>query len=324
MLETVSAPENYAGTVGYSDMLRYTESDVYLVDGRVNGVADDMVGKHGLAWYRPSESRWYFREYGTDDNRIVHFHQLGFCPMVGDEVLSSSGSVPLDYRMDMYGNMEDSQIQNRLIKVTKTEWSDINNLGQQDTSPRIWVTGEVKSVQKPDDTEEVRFPVYSPYVLHWMFPQASSLYRDSHSVPCRNLAFHEFHQFANRMALLGMDKTNYQSDIELIGDMLREEAESRSWCEEYDSFIDHFNSKSKAAYIEPRSNDYQVDVEMEYTIRVKGTVYTSARNEDEAVDNVRDMSAGDMDIDFAYLLCDSSNYEVIDEDVHEVGDANVQ
>ena len=26
----VSAPENYAGTVGCSDMLRYTESDVYL------------------------------------------------------------------------------------------------------------------------------------------------------------------------------------------------------------------------------------------------------------------------------------------------------
>ena len=68
---TASAPENNAGTVGCSDMLRYTESDVYLVDGRVKGVPDDMVGKHGLAWFRPSESRWYFREYGTDDSRLV-------------------------------------------------------------------------------------------------------------------------------------------------------------------------------------------------------------------------------------------------------------
>ena len=74
---TASAPENNAGTVGCSDMLRYTESDVYLVDGRVKGVPDDMVGKHGLAWFRPSESRWYFREYGTDDSRLVEFHQLG-------------------------------------------------------------------------------------------------------------------------------------------------------------------------------------------------------------------------------------------------------
>ena len=320
----VSAPENNAGTVGCSDMLRYTESDVYLVDGRVKGVADDMVGKHGSAWYKPSESRWYFREHGSDDNRTVYFHQLGFCPVVGDEVLSSSGHVPLDYRMDMYGNMEDSQIRNRIIKVTKTEWSDINNNGQQDTRPHIWVTGEVKSVQKPDDTEEVRFPVYSPYVLHWMFPQASSLYRDSHNVPCRNLAFHEFHEVANRMALLSMDKTNYESDIELIGDMLRNEAENRNWCEEYDHFIDGFNSKSKVAHIEPRSNDYYVDVEVEYTIRVRDVAYTSARNEDEAVDNVRDMSVGDMGIDLEYLLSNKNNWEVIDEDVHEVGSATAQ
>ena len=318
----VSAPENYAGTVGCSDMLRYTESDVYLVDGSVKGVADHMVGKHGIAWYKPSGNLWYFREYGTDDNRLVSFHQLGFCPVVGDEVLSTSGHVPSDYRMEMYNNLEDSQLRSRLITVTKTEWSDINNEGQQDSSPHIWVTGEVKSLQKPDDTEQVRFPVFSPHNLNWMFPQASSLY-DS-LVPCRNLAFHEFHRVATYLSNLQVTQENYRSDIELIGSLLKDEAESRSWCEEYDDFIDHFNGKSKIAHIEERRNDYYVDIEVDVTIRVKDVCYTSARNEDDAVENVRDLSVGDLDIDLAYLLRDSSNYEVIAEDIAEIGTANLQ
>ena len=237
---------------------------------------------------------------------------------------STSGKVPPDYRMEMYGNMEGLQLRNRLIRVTKTEWSDINNEGQQDSSPHIWVTGEVKSVQKPDDTEQVRFSVHSPYVLHWLFPQASSLYRNEMDVPCRNLAFHEFYNLAAHVSKLQVSNNNYSSDIELIGDMLQNEAENRNWCEEYDRFIDGFNDKSKIAFIPPRSHDYYVDVEVEYTIRVRDVVYTSARNEDEAVDYVRDMSVDDMNIDLDYMLSNSNNYEVIDEDVHEVGSANLQ
>jgi len=311
-----------AETQSASASLRYNECHVFIRDGHTRGTDDAMVGQEGIAVWRPNELRWYFREYGsTGEGRWVRFHQLGFCPMPGDQVLALSSNVPIEYRYDRYSNnLEPQQIRDRLITVTGVEWSQRDQNGNPDLncSHMPWVHGEVKSHQKPDDTEQVRFMAGGPDVLNWMFPEWSSL--GDKDIVSRNLAFHEFHLLSSRLNHEAHDKASYMNDVNLLGRMLEEEATDRSWCSEYDEFINTFNEKSKVAYIEPRSYDYEVEVEVEVTLRVTQTVTTSAASADEARDHVGDMDLDEMGFDIDNVLAQRS-YDVHDIDIHNVGDA---
>lgn len=303
-----------------SASMRYNECHVFIRDGQQRGNDDAMVGQEGIAWWRPTELRWFFREYGTDEARWVRFHQLGFCPMPGDQVLAMSSSVPAEYRYNMYSPGEPQQIRDRLITVTGVEWSQRDPNGNPDPncSPNTWVHGEVKSRQKPDDTEHVRFMAGGPEILNWMFPENSPL--GDKDIVSRNLAFHEFQVIAARLNHESHDKASYMSDVNLIGSMLEDEATDRNWCEEYDQFINVFNEKSKVAYIEPRSYDYEVEVDVEVTLRITQMVTTSAANADEAHANVSDMDLDEMGIDINNLLA-SDSYDVHDTDIRNVSDA---
>ena len=304
-----------------SASLRYNECHVFIRDGHQRGTDDDMVGQEGIAWWRPTELRWYFRKYGTDEPRWVRFHQLAFCPNPGDQVLAMSDSVPAEYRYNRYvtDNLEPQQVRDRLITVTGVEWSQRDHNGNADPncSAMPWVHGEVKSRQKPDDTEHVRFMAGGSDILNWTFPENSSL--GDKDIVSRNLAFHEFQVLSARLNHVSHDKDSYMSDINLIGAMLEEEATDRNWCSEYDEFISVFNEKSKVAYIEPRSYDYEVEVEVEITLRIPNTVTTSAANADEARDNVSDMDLEEMGLTIENLL-DNSSYDVHSTDIHEIGD----
>jgi len=232
-----------------SDLLRYNESSVYIVDGHTPFEADDMVGKHGLAWWQHSENRWYFREYGTENVRWVKFHQLGFCPLIGDQVLVRGAEVPVEYRMDRYGKLDTQQVRDRLITVTGTEWSRLNNKGEVKEwwKPRVWINGEVKSHQNPDETEQVRFTVFSPHQLDWMFPDESSL--GDKDVPSRNLLFHEFHAVHALLSQASNRESYYEKDFHLIGEMLSDEAHRGGRCDEFDRFVEIFNSDSELGVI---------------------------------------------------------------------------
>lgn len=305
-----------------SASLRYNECHVFIRDGHTRGHDDAMVGQQGIAVWRPSELRWYFTPFGSTENaRWVRFHQLGFCPMPGDQVLALSSQVPVEYQYDRYSNnLEPQQIRDRLITVTSVEWSKRDRDGtlNDSCSPMAWVWGEVKSRQKPDDTEQVRFMAGGPDILNWMFPEYSSL--GDEDIVGRNLAFHEFHLLSARLNHESHDKANFMSDVNLLGAMLEEEATDRSWCNEYDEFINIFNEKSKIAFIEPRSYDYEVEVEVEVTLRINQTVTTSAASADEARDHVGDMDLDEMGIDIDNVLSQRS-YDVHDTDIHSVGDA---
>ena len=235
--------------------------------------------------------------------------------MPGDKILVWGPGIPREYHYDRYVNKTDDIIRDLIVTVTTVTC----DLADDALTGTITITGEVKSRQKPDDTEQVKVTVPNQGTsLPWKFAEAVLSPEESE---CRATRFHEFHDFVQAIYTANKFKANYSSDFELIGEMLQNEATERNWCEEYDTFVDAFNAKSKVAYIEPRSNDYEVEVTYEFTIRVSNSVITSARNADEAVDNVRDMGIGDMDFDLHNHLS-NFDYEVIDEEIAEVGSAS--
>ena len=312
-----------------SAALLYNECHVYIQDGWDKGTPDEMVGKEGFARYFLSDQRWKFRERGEEEWRWVNFHQLAFVPLSGDRVVCTSSDVDSHYRYERYATMSDSDVQDRLITVTSTEWSDQGNEGTKYDQPKAWIIGEVKSRQKPDDTERVRFRAcHSPHLLYWLFAESTSLGSNEINFPSseraanpgRNRLFHDFQLTHARLDHVQSDLNDYKSDFNLVGEMLTHEAQNRDWCDEYDSFVEHFNSKSKIAHIDERRNDYEVEVEMEVTMRIKTHVLTEARNADDAVDNVRDMDESDIDFDLHNHLT-NFDYDVVDTCVHEVNDA---
>ena len=302
-----------------SKALLYNESHVYIQDGWTKDVPDEMVGKEGFAKYFYNDQRWKFRERGEEEWRWVNFHQLAFVPLSGDLVVCTSSDVAEHYKYEPYATMSDGDVLDRMIKVTSTEWSDQGNEGVKYDRHNAWIVGEVKSRQKPDDTERVRFRAcHSPHLLYWMFTEHTSLGQPD--LQERNSVFHQFQLMQARLDHVQTDLRNYRSDVRLMGEMLTYEAQNRDWCDEYDSFVDHFNSKAKIANIEERSNDYEVEVDMEVTLRIRTNVVTQARNADDAVDNVRDMDESDIDFDL-HANITNFNYDVTDTSVYEVREA---
>ena len=298
-----------------STHLRYTESRAFIKAPASPGYTDSMVGKLGYVEYKVQDHTWYFREEGQAERRRVQFNQIAFVPMLNDKILVWGPGIPPEYHYDRYVNKTDDIIRDLIVTVTTVTC----DLADDALTGTITITGEVKSRQKPDDTEQVKVTVPNQGTsLPWKFAEAVLSPEESE---CRATRFHEFHDFVQAIYTANKFKANYSSDFELIGEMLQNEATERNWCEEYDTFVDAFNAKSKVAYIEPRSNDYDVEVELELTIRVKTTVFTSARNADEAVDNVRDMGMYDIEYDLSSLI-NSGDYDVTDEDIHEIGSAN--
>ena len=304
-----------------SATMLYNESHVYIQDGWTKGTfdADSNYGKKGFAKWDANKTRWFFREHGSEEWVWIQFHQLAFVPMHGDQVVCTSSDVPTHYKYDRYATLSDQEVLDRIITVTRTEWSNNGNDGSIYDQPKAWVVGEVKSRQKPDDTEQVRFRAcHSPHLTYWLFTQATSL--GSPDLQHRNRIFHEFHLTHARLDHVQTDLTAYRSDFTLVSEMLTYEAQNRDWCEEYDSFVDAFNNKSKIANIEERRNDYEVEVEMEVTLRIKTTVNTEARNADDAVDNVRDMDVSDIDFDL-HSNISNFNYDCTDTTLWDIGQA---
>jgi len=311
--ETYATLGRYA-TLGSSE-LRYYEQRAFITQSRIPNYDDSMIGKSGYARYRNNEDRWYFREDGQENYVWVHFQQICFVPMIGDKIVSDSSSVPSHYRVSVHDPLSDDEIRARSITVSNVSWV----VGDEPTQGSVVITGEVKSLQKPDDTEEVKIPERnSVRALLWRFLGASVGDVDLHN---RHRTFHEFLSVHQRLETARTERGNWQSDVDLFADMIREEAENRGWCDEYDVFVDHYNNKSKVAWIEPRTNDYEVEVTMEFTVQVTTMVCTEAKNEDDARDNVLNMGLGDFDIDLHDNIT-NHNYDITDENIVEVGTAS--
>ena len=78
-------------------------------------------------------------------------------------------------------------------------------------------------------------------------------------------------------------------DLDTIATALSEEAESRGWCSEYNEFCNQVNATLKGGgYLQPFEQEYEVEVEIEATIRVPRTIYVMASSYDDAVSMVTD------------------------------------
>ena len=298
-----------------SKTLRYNESQAIIKASSSPGYTDPLLGRKGFAHYNSNEGRWYFREEGTDDNRWVHFNQISFVPMIGDKILVSSSDVPFEYHWDRYNSPRDAQsIEDHTVRVT----SVTHELSDNASYVRIHVTGEVKSRQKPDDTEQVAFnmPTNTSILLPWTFAEAVAYPDESER---RATLFHDFHRVSVRLWEMTREKRDYSSDIELIGSMLENEAESRNWCSEYDQFIDRFNAESKIAFIDPREKDFDVTVDVTVTMTVPVTISVTARSGEDAEALVSDDASSYIDDAYVQSSAQSGDWSIHIDD-YEVSD----
>lgn len=87
-------------------------------------------------------------------------------------------------------------------------------------------------------------------------------------------------------------KSAYQSsddDIATIAYALREEAESRGWCQEYNEFCHQVNSTLRTGErLEALEEEYEVEVEVEATVTVRQYITVMARSQDHASELVLD------------------------------------
>lgn len=75
-------------------------------------------------------------------------------------------------------------------------------------------------------------------------------------------------------------QAHHQSDIEIIGEELLEEAERRGWCSDFDGWVDGVNARLTVSELPTREHDYNVT--LSYTVDVYVSV--TARSESDAVD----------------------------------------
>jgi hypothetical protein len=76
------------------------------------------------------------------------------------------------------------------------------------------------------------------------------------------------------------------ADLEVIAEALRDEAESRGWCDEYNDFVTQVSEKTSEHHLLPLEQEYEVDVEVEATVRTTRTISVLARSLEDAQEMV--------------------------------------
>jgi len=89
------------------------------------------------------------------------------------------------------------------------------------------------------------------------------------------------HEVSNVQAERDRAYEQHQQDIDLISGLLTSEAEDRSWCSEYDDFVEGANRRLHRG-LKPRKRDYLVEVRVTTTV----TVRVEASSEEDARGNV--------------------------------------
>lgn len=77
-------------------------------------------------------------------------------------------------------------------------------------------------------------------------------------------------------------------DIEKIVEALREEAENRGWCDEYNQFCINANEDLSEPHLLPLEQEYEVEVEVRATVTARATLSVMARSRDLAEEMVID------------------------------------
>lgn len=156
-------------------------------------------------------------------------------------------------------------------------------------------------IYKPLDQDPTRATYNYPYTM-----------RDRHAItltdgkhitatgdeitPSRSLTDEEMIAYLNEQLYLANDEAqtykkwhvDLRSDLDDITEALRQEAENRGWCSEYNDFCDEVNSKLKHAHLTPLEQEYEVEVEITATVTTRATLSVMARSQDLAEEMVID------------------------------------
>jgi hypothetical protein len=76
------------------------------------------------------------------------------------------------------------------------------------------------------------------------------------------------------------------ADVEVITEALRDEAESRGWCDDYNEFCSTVNANLSETHLLALEQEYEVDVEVEATVRTTRTISVLARSLEDAQEMV--------------------------------------
>lgn len=101
--------------------------------------------------------------------------------------------------------------------------------------------------------------------------------------------------------------------IEIIGENLINEANSRGWCDEYDRIVDEINASLPGPFALPdREQEYEIEVTVSGTISTTTYVMVSARSEEDAREMVSE-NADDYISDADDLLTSAARTESFDD-----------
>ena len=103
----------------------------------------------------------------------------------------------------------------------------------------------------------------------------------------------------------------HERDIEIIGEVLMEEARSRSWCSEYDQIVDGLNGRLNIS-LPIREQDYDVTVTGYLRVPFSYTVIVTAQDEDSACEYVQENGL-EFDADDAFRNTSARDAEFEDE-----------
>lgn len=104
------------------------------------------------------------------------------------------------------------------------------------------------------------------------------------------------------------DRDDIISDFAIVSDLLLEEAQDRDWCEEYDTFVDQVNKRTKKMSLQNCQVEYEVIVQRVRTVYDQVTVTVEGR---------RGMDEYDLQ-DSAFELAQLSwDWHEVDDDVSD-------
>jgi hypothetical protein len=78
------------------------------------------------------------------------------------------------------------------------------------------------------------------------------------------------------------------ADLEVIAEALRDEAESRGWCDDYNEFVSKVSDKTSEHHLLPLEQEYEVEVEVRANVSTRVTLSVNARSYEDAQEMVMD------------------------------------
>ena len=172
---------------------------------------------------------------------------------------------------------------------------------------------EVKSIQKPDDTLQVRFASYEEIAAE---PEPDV---DALKLAIAALTT-EKERLERDVQTLRTRADTYATDFSIVGEALMQEAENRNWCDEYDRFAENVNGHTSLLDLPVREQEYEVVVTGTAIVSWSHNITVTARSADNAIEMVENDHSMYFDLD--EVATDALNYGY-GWDSNEIDDVNI-